>query len=83
MVELAHKADVLVHEANGSIPHVHSSPEEAAETAAEAGAGRLILVHLPPAVTPDDLSDAQRIFERTELGEELGSYEMARKRETA
>jgi len=83
VVELARNADVLIHEACGAIPHVHSSPEEAAETAAEAGAGRLILVHLPPAVTDDDLVDARRIFERTELGEELGSYEMVGKRETA
>lgn len=74
VVELARNADVLIHEACGAIPHVHSSPEEAAETAAEAGAGRLILVHLPPAVTDDDLVDARRIFERTELGVELGSY---------
>lgn len=74
VVELARNAHVLIHEACGAIPHVHSSPEEAAETAAKAGAGRLILVHLPPAVTDDDLVDARRIFERTELGEELGSY---------
>ncbi|MCH7639654.1 MAG: MBL fold metallo-hydrolase [Bacteroidetes bacterium] len=83
VVDLARNADVLIHEANGSIPHVHSSPEEAAETAAEAGAERLILVHLPPAVTEDKLVDARRIFGRTELGVELGSYEVARKREVA
>lgn len=83
VVELARNADVLIHEATGSIPGVHSSPEEAAECAAEAGATQLILVHLPPAVTNNDLVDARTIFERTELGEELGSYEMAGKRETA
>jgi len=74
VVQLARNADVLVHEATGSIPHVHSSPEEAAETAAAASAAQLILVHLPPAITDDDLADARRIFERTELGEELGNY---------
>ena len=83
VVDLARNADVLIHEATGSIPGVHSSPEEAAECAAEAGAKRLILVHLPPAVTDDDLVDARTVFERTELGVELGRYEIIRKRETA
>lgn len=74
VVELGRNADVLIHEATGSIAHVHSSPEEAAETAAEAGAERLILVHLPPALAEDDLADARKNFEQTEFGEELGSY---------
>jgi len=83
VVELARNADVLIHEATGSIPHVHSSPEEAAETAAEAMAKRLILVHLPPAITDDDLVDARHILEKTELGVELGSYDVVGKREAA
>lgn len=74
VVHLGRDADVLVHEATGSQPGVHSSPEEAAETAAEASARRLILVHLPPGLTDGDLADARRRFSNTELGEELGTY---------
>jgi len=77
VVGLARNAEVLIHEATGSIPHVHSSAKEAAETAAEAGAGRLILVHLPAAITDEHLADARGIFGKTELGGELGRYEVA------
>ncbi len=80
VADLAKDADVLIHEATGSIPHVHSSPEEAAETASEAGVGSLILVHLSPGITDEDLAGARQIFERTELGEELGSYGVGRKK---
>lgn len=83
VVELARNADVLIHEATGSIPHVHSSAEEAAETAAEAGVGRLILVHMSPGMSDDNLSDARTNFPNTIWGEELGSYEVVRKRATA
>jgi ribonuclease Z len=74
VVHLGRGADVLVHEATGSQPGVHSSPEEAAETAAAAAADRLILVHLPPGLTDDDLAGARHRFTRTELGEEMGTY---------
>jgi ribonuclease Z len=74
VVHLGRNADVLVHEATGSQPGVHASTEEAAETAAEAGAGRLLLVHLPPGLTDADLAEARRRFPNTELGEELGAY---------
>lgn len=77
VVELARDADVLVHEATGSEPGVHSSPEEAAETAAEAGAYRLVLVHLPPGISDDDLEDARHRFTQTELGEEGGVYPLS------
>jgi ribonuclease Z len=74
--DLARDADVLVHEATGSLPGVHSSPEEAAQTAAAAGVGRLVLVHLPPGITEGDLDEARRIFPETELGGELGAYDV-------
>lgn len=44
---LARGADILVHEATGLHP-VHSSAEQAAEVARDAGVRRLILVHLSP-----------------------------------
>jgi|SRR5688572_25655261 len=78
VVDLARDADVLVHEATGSQPGVHSSAQEAAEIAAQAGAGRLVLVHLPPAMSQLDLAPAQRVFPNTALGEELGAYPLPR-----
>ena len=77
VVHLARGADVLVHEATGSQPGVHASAEEAAETAAEAGAERLLLVHLPPGLTDDDLAQARRRVPHTDLGEEMGTYPLA------
>ena len=76
VVGLARDADVLVHEATGHMPGVHASAEEAAELAARAGAGRLLLVHLPPGLSEDDLGDARARFPETELAEELGAVEL-------
>jgi ribonuclease Z len=76
ITDLASGAHLLVHEGNGSIPGVHSSPEEAARVAADAAVGRLILVHLPPGLRDDDLAEARKTFAATELGEELGTYEV-------
>ena len=70
---LAQQADVLVHEATGAMSG-HSSPEQAAQVAADAEAGRLLLVHLPPGLQDEDLADARRIFSGVELGEEQGVY---------
>jgi len=77
VAELARDCDVLVHEATGTIPGVHSSPEEAARTAAAADVGRLVLVHLAPALSPDDLERARRVFPATDVGEELGVLAVA------
>jgi ribonuclease Z len=74
VVELARECDLLVHEATGSQPGVHASAEEAAEVAAEAAAGRLVLVHLPPGMRDVDLAAARRWFTHTEFGEEGGTY---------
>jgi len=46
LVRLAAGADLLLHEATGDYDG-HSSPEEAAEVAREAGVGRLALIHYP------------------------------------
>ena len=73
VVELAEEADILVHEATGE-GHGHTSIEDAARAARAARAERLLLVHLPPGVSEDDLGEARRIFPNTELGRELGTY---------
>ena len=71
---LAHKADILVHEATGAFSG-HSTATQAAEVAAQAEAGRLLLVHLPPGLSDADLHEARQRFAQTELGEELGAYD--------
>lgn len=73
IMRLASGTDILVHEATGEGPW-HSSPEEAARIAAQAGARKLILVHLPPGLTESDLGKARKVFAETYLGEELGQY---------
>ena len=74
VARLAESADVLVHEATGAMSG-HSSAEDAARIAAQAGAGRLLLVHLPPGLPDTDLSAAREHFPDVELGEELGRYD--------
>lgn len=74
VTDLARGADVLVHEANGSSEN-HSSAEEAAEVARDADVGRLLLVHVPPGVTPDALDAARDIFAATQIGDEGGAYD--------
>lgn len=68
VVELAEGADVLIHEGTGSLPGVHSSPQEAAEVAVRAGARRLILVHAPREVSDTDLAAARARFAETSWG---------------
>ena len=68
VVDLARGASVLVHEATGHLPGVHASAEEAAETARDAGVGRLLLVHIPPGCSDDDLVTARSIFPHTSWG---------------
>lgn len=64
---LAEGADLLVHEASGDLPG-HTSMEDCARIAAEAGVRRLVLVHLPPAPPADALARAREIFPETRLG---------------
>lgn len=74
IVRLASGCKILVHEASGDNP-VHSTPSQAAQVAHDAQCGRLILVHLPPGLTDDDLIPARSIFASVELGEELSSFQ--------
>jgi len=74
IVELARGAELLVHEATGGFPG-HASNEDAAEVAREAGAGRLVLVHLPPDVHDGQLAAARAIFPHVEFGDDGGRYE--------
>jgi ribonuclease Z len=73
VVDLAANADILIHEATGDGPG-HTGKEDAAKVAYDAGAKRLILVHLPPGLSESDLADARKLFPNTDLGEELGEY---------
>ncbi|MEM8559521.1 MAG: MBL fold metallo-hydrolase [Bacteroidota bacterium] len=72
---LATGSDLLVHEANGFTPDVHSSAQQAAACAVKANAKQLVLVHLPPEVTDETMNEARSVFAATELGDEGGRYE--------
>ncbi len=75
MIErLARDAEILVHEANGEGAG-HSSAAQAAGIARRAGVGRLLLVHLPPALPEAHVRAARSVFEATQVGEELGAYD--------
>lgn len=67
LTELARGAALLIHEATGGFGG-HSSVAGAAGVAREAGAERLVLVHLPPAAESLDLSAARTVFPRLQLG---------------
>jgi ribonuclease Z len=73
VVRLARNADILVHEANGEFPG-HTSAAQAADIAARAGARRLLLVHLPPALDDASLEPARQVFANVAVGDELGAY---------
>ncbi|MFI1809588.1 MBL fold metallo-hydrolase [Streptomyces sp. NPDC020422] len=51
LAELARDSDLFLCEADGE-GHGHHSPEQAGRTAADAGAGRLLLTHVGPAIAP-------------------------------
>ena len=70
VADLARGASVLVHEGTGHLPGVHASPEEAAETARDAGVRRLVLVHIPVGATDADLGAARAVFPATEWGDD-------------
>ena len=75
ITELARGVDLLVHEGTGTTLGGHSTYVEAAEVARDAGAGRLVLVHLPPAVRDGDLAEARTVFADVTLGEDGARYE--------
>ena len=90
-VSLAAGADLLIHEATFAHSEAemayqkqHSTSTMAAQTAAEAGVGKLVLTHLSPRyapgnpVTPNDLlREAQAIFSNTILAKDFLSFEVA------
>lgn len=71
VVELARGTRLLVHEASGE-GKGHSSARQAAEVAEEAGVPLLVLVHVPPSTSDDDLAEARTVFPATMLGKEGG-----------
>jgi ribonuclease Z len=73
ITRLARGADILVHEASGDFGG-HTSVADAAAVAAVAGARRLVLVHLPPDPSRDELERARDTFARIEYGEDGGRY---------
>lgn len=73
IARLADAADILVHEATGDFKG-HTSVQDAAHVATQAGVGRLVLVHLPPEIDPSDLAEAQASFKALELGEDGASF---------
>ena len=70
VVALAQRADLLVHEASGHLPGVHSSADEAAESAIAADARALVLVHLPPGTCDEGLDGARALFPGTRWSHE-------------
>lgn len=70
---LGRGAAIFVHEATGGVP-AHSSAADAARVASGAGAARLVLVHIPPVLDPDDLREALELFPATEVGEDGARY---------
>ena len=89
-VELARGADLLIHEstfahaeAEMAFQKQHSTSTMAAQTAAEAGVGRLVLTHLSPRyahgnpVTPEDLlAEARAIFPETLVAKDFMSLDV-------
>ncbi|MEO1074418.1 MAG: ribonuclease Z [Bacteroidota bacterium] len=73
--DLAAGTSLLVHEANGTVPGVHSSAEEAAACAKKADAERLVLVHLPPQVEEATLEASRALVPDLELGVDGARYE--------
>ena len=80
--ELAQGAAILIHEATTPEPFAgHTTPRQAGQVAARAGAGRLALVHFSPRWT---MSAAQAIEEvraggfggDAEIGREFGTYSL-------
>jgi ribonuclease Z len=75
ITQMSRGADLLVHEATGTTQGGHTTYVQAAEVARDAGAGRLVLVHLPPGVTDYDLAQARTVFADMELGKDGARYE--------
>jgi ribonuclease Z len=74
ITRLARDAEILVHEAGGDHPS-HTTVEAAARVAADAGARRLVLVHLPPGPSDEELGRARQHSADSEYGSDGGRYE--------
>jgi len=75
ITEMSRGAGLLVHEATGTTQGGHTTFVQAAEVARDAGAGRLVLVHLPLGVSDADLAQARTVFADVSLGEDGARYE--------
>ena len=93
-VELAHQADVLVHEATFAhqdaelaYQRLHSTSTMAAQVALGAGVQQLIMTHFSPRYAPgnsivleDLLSEARAIFPNTIMAHDFYTHEIPRRR---
>jgi len=62
LVRLAEGVDLLIHEASGE-GSGHSSPEQAAQIAEEAGVKKLVMIHYPPSIDHNEwVGKAQKFF---------------------
>jgi ribonuclease Z len=77
IVDLARNADLLVHEATGSEPY-HSTIADAVRVASEAGARRLVLVHLPADIgeRQAELRQARSRFPAIDVGFDGARYDL-------
>jgi ribonuclease Z len=73
IARLAEGADLLVHEATGDFDG-HTSLQDAAHVARQAGVGRLVVVHLPPEIPEDELREARQSFPELYVGEDGAEY---------
>lgn len=90
ITRLAKNADVLVHEATFgkedadlAYNYYHSTTEQAAKTAQEAGAKRLILTHISARYQGEEalkqlLKEARDIFPLTEAAHDFSSFPIER-----
>lgn len=95
-VELAERADALIHEATFAaedeplaLQSMHSTTTMAARVASEARVRQLLLTHFSPRytkesqVTPDDLlAEARAVFPRTEMARDFMIYEVPRREQS-
>lgn len=70
---IARSAALLVHEATGDF-RGHSTAAGAAAIAAEAGAERLVLVHLPPEPAEQEVRAGREIFPALQLGRDGDAF---------
>jgi ribonuclease Z len=85
LVDIAHHADVLIHDATSDAAleekanrYGHSSSRQAAEVAREAEVGLLVLTHLSPRYEDATtiLEDAKKVFENVRVAEDFMEVEV-------